>query len=328
MAEAGQGTLYDYRTEDWSEVERSLLALMNEKERLTALNIPAIDKMYGRIEAIYATATRIDEGNPFEVIDKELVRFLKPALIDHFINNPEDAEMRNVLSSFFIMMAAATNNFSAGDSFTPYSTDELSAILMGSGGIYDDVLYIRSLRSYLENAEGAEQASLILNALPAIPLEGAEEPMYYWDDALIFALMLQVAWKNFFSFNERGQQFLLQNYFYRAIAAGVPVRTWLRMLINNIDDPTERKKTADEFLKYIDTGNERIPVNTETMETKKLSEIVRECASKSYGDQVEILAQDKFISDLYRNQVYEDEFSGWLREALFIVFKLRKNDMV
>jgi len=81
-------------------------------------------------------------------------------------------------------------------------------------------------------------------------------------------------------------------------------------------------------LKYIDTGNERIPVNTETMETKKLSEIVRECASKSYGDQVEILAQDKFISDLYRNQVYEDEFSGWLREALFIVFKLRKNDMV
>lgn len=323
MPTLGQHKLYDFRKQSLPEVQEALSDLLKVKNDLRAKGVTGIEKIYAYTEAIYTVANRKESDDPLEIIDKEIINFLDIDVIRQFIDNPQDSENREGMSIQLAMVASATNSLKTGAN--PYTKDELKAILKGEGSFYNDLVFINTLRQIMTQGSDEEIAQMFLHSLPAITAPEDIQRLYFWDEAVMFCVLLQTIWTLFASLNPESQKFLLQNYFYISIVAGVPVCFWLQEFLS--DNP-DFEKLVIVFIRNLDENHESVPMSSSDENGKLLPDLLKEFISKVYGAEIAVLEQEKFIGSFYTGQANGEIYAFWLREALTVVLHIRRGDII
>jgi hypothetical protein len=250
-----------------------------------------------------------------------------PSLIDAFILQPEEKDTRDALSLQLFMVAIATGD-SKKDDFTPYSLEELAAVVLGDSYIYDDVIFARTLRATLVSTGDGSYAKVLAEALPALTAEFADvEKEYEWDDVFFLSFILHVVWKGFAFLDKSAEDRLLQNYFYLAIVAGVPVRHWLSEILHIKSASVDTKELSILFNQSLSNNRETVPMTTGVEAGRPFVDLEKEFFAKIYSENISTLAEVQFVDSFYVNQPSRDIFSAWLREALSISLHIKKGDL-
>lgn len=142
-----------------------------------------------------------------------------------------------------------------------------------------------------------------------------------WHDAFLFALLLHALWKQFFFLSKDTGEMLLKNYFYFALAVGVPIRDILVQFLN--DHLWEGREESEKWIfNCLQSNQESIPLNTACTEWKKMIDVVKNYSIRLQGRQSSGFDQEEFVKGFYEGQEGRDAFRGWLRELLNIMFHL------
>ncbi len=320
MYTLGQRKLYDFRMQSLSEVQAVLTSLLNERKRLEATGIATFGKMYKYIEPLHAIAMMGDSKDaPLLIVDQFLLTFLDADLVKEVLLHPDDADLRNALAIQLGFIAAGTNNIPNIDSYTD---EELKLIFKGDGSFYDEAVFVYTLREMVSGQPDSSIISALFATLRPVTELDDIEAKYFWDDAFVLSMMLHVIWKNIGVLSNLEQQTLLQNYFYRAIVAGVPVRVWLA------EAAEERPETMIQWSQMLSRSREHVPTNTRERTGEAFSSLVNRYLAEVLGEQISTLAQEKFLKTVYQNQPNKEVYSVWLREALVIVYHVKNGDLL
>lgn len=325
MLQGGQKSLYRIYSQSWSSVQGALTRLVKERARLMSLNIPGTEKFYQYVDALLARATASSVGSPLLAIDQEIIRSLDIEMVEEFLRNPSDAVIGDNLSIELALLTAATNAISSG--IVPYTIDEFKAILQGEGSFYNDHIFLYTLRNAIATSD-MEFANLLVTTLPPARFPDDLADNYWWDDALILATTLHLIWYFFSALGPGKQEALLQHYLYRSLIVGVPVRQKLADALNVMADIDTLSTLYNIFIKAMLGSDESVPLDKEAAAGKKLADIYKEYLTKVYTEEISVLAQEKFIAELYAGNSVEDWYIAWLREALSIFFHLKKQDII
>lgn len=326
MSEPQPQNFFFFRLQSLDDVKQALADLALEKKRETKIGEIILEKNYTYLAALRQAAEREGEGELLAAVNRELIGFLQPVLAKRFLAKPASLEERNNVTFQLIMLAAATGNLGNFNA-APYSPEELSGITAGAGTYYDDLTFVHTIGRILAGNEQASYARIIVSTLPVSDQPAGLAKNYYWDDAFIFALLLQAAWQSFIFLTADQQQILLQNYFYLSIVAGVPVRAWLTELFLARAEGVDYQRLSEIFFRMVEYGKELVPIDTETMAAKPLAEILKAYLAIVYHEEITTLAQEKFIADIYDGQPFGRRYSEWLREALSVARLLKKGEL-
>jgi len=230
-----------------------------------------------------------------------------------------DPELVIALSVEISLVAAATGNMKG---ITPYTFEEFKAVLAGTDAIYHDIIFVHTLRSLIGGPGNQEYAAHILKALPGKTSREDNYAGYFWDSALVFSLLLQAAWRFFPSLPSVSQQYLLQNYFYQALASGVPVRYWLGAALDR--GPVGGSRTLSNFFVQAVTGSrEEVVLNPIAGEGRNLTEFVRGYFRGLTANELPAIAQEKYLNSFYADPELREAFGPWARELLTIMVLLK-----
>jgi len=329
MAENQQSLQYHHQ-QSWDEVKKALSDLMDNKLLLLKKDFPGFAPMYAHIESLYNRAQQVKRKDVLEIIDEETIRFLSLFLCYTFLLQPELPERSEALAVHLMMISAATDNFVVKKNFEPYNWVELEEIIQGEDRFYDDIYFVNTLRSIITGKDNLEHSKVLLKSLSTKSEQEDDRGLYFWDEAFVFSMILQAIWKNFAFFEKQKQIFLLQNYFYTAIVAGVPAQKLIIQALDKADEAKDESviKLNNNFIKAIAGSHETVPIDTISEGGKRLSDIVSECFTKVYsGKGVDILAQENYIKEIYKGQQHADIFSFWIREVLNIILHMRKKNL-
>jgi len=317
--------LFFFRLEQWPQVKESLVLLSEQKNILLQNPDPVVTKMFEYLDQVILGGKIYDEKNIFELIDISTLSFLSPALIKEFVKNPSNQVLRDRLSVQASLVSAATLNLL--EPLTPYNYDELANILIdGNKKMYSDLDFVYTLRFLLELNEPDDRVAAVFTSLTPLDPDETEFPLYYWNESLVFSLLLQLVWKNFFLLPEQQQEFLLKNYLFSAIVAGVPVDYWIKQIVSSEIDGLDNDHINGVFVKAVENNLENIPINTVTFKSRKAMDILSEYVGKVYSGDIKTLVQEKFIQDIYKGQLEEKKFSFWLRNLLQLYYNLRTGE--
>lgn len=325
MLEGGPKSLYRIYSQSWESVQGALARLALERARLKGLNIAGVDKFYQQVDALAAWTTKRSADSPFLAVDREIVRSLEVEMVEEFLRDPADAVIGDNLSIELSLLTAATN---AIFDITPYTIEELRSVLQGEGSFYDDRIFLYTLRDAMA-AGNAEYATLMVGTLPPAPA-GAPfdfEDRYWWDDALVLAVTLHLIWHFFPALGPGKQAALLQHYLYRSLVVGVPVRQKLQDALKVMDSADTLSVLYKILTKAVLENGESVPLNRGASAGKKLADIYKEYLAKVYTEEMSVLAQEKFMAELYAGGA-DEVYLVWLREALSIFFHLKRQDIV
>lgn len=316
-----------YRVHTQADVNAAFVRLLKAQKTLEARGIAAVPKIYERVARLARTLAIEASGNLRLHIAHESIRWIDPTLIDAFIALPENQDWRDAIS-----MELAFAGTLAGDnpkpSFTPYTPEEFGTILLGSTFYFDDIVFLRTLRWILDGVGNDEYSVLVATAFPALAEEFVDvEKEYEWDDAFVFGAMLQTVWKAFPFLGDEIQRRMLENYFYLAIVAGVPVRQYLAEMFQVNAPGFDRGAFAKHVTEAMNNNRETVPTTTGVEEGRPFADILKEFLAKVYTDNIGTLAEVQFVDGFYQSQPHRDMFAGWLREALSIVLHARKGDL-
>lgn len=320
-----QHNLFFFRLEKWAEVKSALSLLAEKKEELAQSRDQVTVKMFEYLDQIFLGCRIYNDKNVFEAIDISTVSFLSPAMIKEFIKDPTVQILRDRLSVQASLVSAATLNLP--EPLELYNYDEMAGILVdGNKKLYSDLDFLFTLRALLEVNEPDDRVGAVFTTLSPLDPDQIEYPLYYWNEALIFSLIMQLVWKNFFLLPENQQEFLLKNYLFSALVAGVPIDYWLHQILSSEIDGFDNDKVGRAFAKAIEGNLERIPINTVTFESRKLTDILSDYIGKIYSGDIKTLVQEKFIQDIYKGQLEEKKFSDWLRNLFQLYYNLRMGE--
>lgn len=320
--------LFFFRLENYEDVKKNLGVLFENKAKLLALGDAVIGKMFEYVDPMYEAMKIYKEDNIFDIIDMSSCAFLSAGLIKEFVKDPANTVIRDRLSVQLSLVGASTLNFSKPD-LLPYTYEEIIRIVVdGDKKIYNDFTFLYSLRTYLEINEPDDRIAAIFSSLDKIDSDDEGFTLFYWNEALSFSLSLQLVWRNFYLFDFKQQEFILKNYFYLAVVSGVPVDYWLKMILSIDDVDVDGRNNNNLFLKSAEVSSENLPINTVTLDSKKLIEVFSEYVAQVYGDVggIRTLVQEKFIRGIYGGQLEEKKFSFWLRNLLQIYYSLRSGE--
>lgn len=317
--------LYYFRVESWADVQQAFVDLLTQKERIMKIDPAAMSRVYQYAEILSATAKKVDENTVLGTIDREILCYLDIDLVKQFLLTPEDEAVRDVLALRLVMMAAATGNLS--DLSVLHDFKKQYQFDAGLQEEDTDVGFIIGLRETLAGVGSVEEGSTFLSALQT--LRRSQEPLeaYVWGEAFIIAMLMQAVWKCFVFLTESEQQTVLQNYFYHAIAVGVPVRAWLKEMYSHVTTNDLTKKLDIFISRALDYNREIIPVVSDETAGLPFVELWKQYSTFIQSQEnIPALAQGKFISNLYKDDVYHESFEAWLRETLMLVFHIRKGE--
>ncbi|MBP9695166.1 MAG: hypothetical protein KBD73_02040 [Candidatus Magasanikbacteria bacterium] len=316
-----------FRAHEREEVASAFVRLLKAKSTLLERGISGVPKIYEYAEPLARTLGTEAGDNSLLIIAHELIYLIDPLLIDAFILQPEEKDTRDALSLQLFMVAIATGD-SKKDDFTPYSLEELASIVLGDTYLYDDIIFVRTLRAALVTTGDGSYAKVLAEALPALTAEFADvEKEYEWDDVFFLSFILHVVWKGFVLLGRNTQERLLQNYFYLAIVAGVPVRRWLSEILHIKSAAVDTKELSIIFNQSLANNRETVPMNTGVEEGRPFVDLEKEFFAKIYSENISTLAEVQFVDSFYVNQPSRDIFSAWLREALSISLHVKKGDL-
>ncbi len=318
--------LFFFRLEKWEDIKNSLSLLADKKESLLQGGDKVVVKMLGYLDQLFLGAHIYNDKNIFETIDISTASFLSPALIKEFIKDPTVQILRDRLSVQSSLVSAATLNLLEFN-FEPYNYDEVASILIdGNKKIYSDLIFVYTLRALVELNEPDNRIGAIFTTLVPVDPEVQEFPLYYWNEALVFSLIMQLVWKNFFLFSLSQQEFLLRNYLFSAIVSGVPVEHWIKQILSSEVVGFDNDQMGRTFTKAIEGNFEHVPIDTVTFDSRKLTEILSEYIGKVYSGDIKTLIQEKFIQGVYKGQLEEKKFSEWLRILFQLYYSLRTGE--
>ncbi len=326
MLALGQNNLYDFRLQTLTDVQQMLSQLIVAKSKMMELNIPVITKMYGYLETIVATSNQNITNKPIAAMHQSAIAFLDKDLLEIFLNDPTDQDMRDALSLELTFVSAATRNLV---NIHAYSEEEMISIVKGKQEVpYDDLLFIYTLRDFIESSVSGAVFSALVKSLPAVEKQPDNMTPYFWDEAFMLSIILHSVWRHYFLLSDNEKLFLLQNYFYQSIVLGIPVRLALSESLKR-DAALGKGDVSLRFTREtLFEGKETIPTTTMTRQGRKVSVILKEYNQKSATEQISTLIQEKYIADIYRGQEDSIFFSEWLREALIICSRLKTGDIL
>jgi len=313
-------TLYVFFFQTIDEVRSALDDLVVAKERMTAVGISVIPRMYNYIEALHRVSHIYNEADPLDQIDVNTLRLLDISLVKGFLADPNDKVTRDALSLQLIMLYAALGLMTDVE---PYTTAEMLAILDKKADFYNDEIYAFTLRRVLVGEQFEAIVPIVLTLL-ANQAKEQEETLFDWYGAVIYTLILQIAWYHFSYLQEADQTLLLKHYFYQAIACGVSVRARLQTAYSGIRASERASLLAT--LNHVLTGNvEQVPI-VFPEHAEPLLELFHQYLAAYGDDPGNAFDQQKFAEQIYRDQPYRDVCASWLREALTtLVYTQQKN---
>lgn len=328
MLALGQNNLYDFRLQTLTDVDQVLLRVLDQKERLLSLGEPAIEKMLGYFEVINTVASTPPPGKAMRALHDTAISFLDKDLIEIFLKDPGDVEVRNAVSVQLLFVSAMTNTLKV--TITPYTEEEMIEILKGKQGVsyYDDLNFIYTLRQIFEANVSPNIFSLMTKSLAPVVDESNTIQLYFWSDAFILTSLLHTIWRHFSLLSESDQQFLLQNYFYQSIVVGIPVRFYISDACKRASSQGTAEKTFRFFRENLLSGKESLPNDTLMRQGQTLGTVVKEFTQKAAAEQINTLVQEKLIAERYRGQADSSFFSDWLREVLTTVSQLASGDIL
>lgn len=327
----GAKNLFGFREQTWEEVLSALEKLAGQKSVLLKQNIPGVEKMYNYIDPIYDLARFDNKDEMIDRLDKNSISYLSVPLIKEFLINPNNQEVRDALSIQLGFVAAATNNLGE---FTPmpYAAEEIKDALQGTLPYYSDLTFIHTLRQQITDKLYSEDLpTVLLNTFPSVADKEGKEEILFWDNHFINALMLAVIWMGFPLLETSNQKFLIQNYLYYSIVAGVPVRSFLKQILLAVaeaDDEESHIGIVMFFTKTFEFNEESVPLDVLGEETMKLTDIFHNYLAAVYEEKVNTLAQEKFLMEFYKGEAKGGSYRRWLREIFTLLIQLPQPDFI
>jgi len=318
-----ENSLYFYCLDNWDDVKNAIDLLIENEDKLLESGDKVVEKIFDYASPLFLNGSSYEKENIFDAVDIASTSFISPLLIKEFIKNPSNQILRDRLAVQMSLVGAATQNM-LKPNFQPYNMDEMLQIMIeGNDKIYNNITFLYTLRDVFDSEAIDERAAVIFSSLQPLDINNVEPAFYFWEEALEFNLILHIIWKNFVLFGSQQQEFILKNYLFSAIVAGVPVEYWLKSILSAEVDGFDNNKINTFFLKTIENSNERLPINTVTGESRKIIEILPDYVGKIYSGEIKTLTQEKFIESFYKGQLAEKKYSGWFRSLLQLYYNLR-----
>lgn len=316
--------LFYYRLQNFDEVKKALGDLLLAKEALLKDGNEQTKELFVYVDALSVNLSKYNPANLIDSIDISSVCLLPVSLINGYLSS-KDSALCDLLSVQLSLICAATMTL-PDRNFKNYDFDELMLLQNGNDKIYDDIIFISTIRELIQIVEPDDRVAAIFTSLDAVNPELTDFNKFYWNNALVFGLIMQLVWKNFANFGILQQEFLLENYFYTAIVCGVSMDKILKLFLSSTVFEFDNAQANAAFFKALEANNEIIPTNTNLSSSERLTTLFSSYISKVYSGDIKTLVQEKFIQDIYRGQIGDNIFSNWLRISLNVYYSLRNKE--
>lgn len=210
----------------------------------------------------------------------------------------------------------------------PYSPDDVQTVLFGSkDSTYNPMSMIQALRDARRSGEMAGDLSLILIAFLGHE-KVKERDSNEWIEHLILGLMLDLLFYRIDHFSEMDQRVLFVHYFYKAITFGIPVREFMSEVLRSFANVYTYLNQDKFYVLALSDNEEAIPLDTEGKTVKQFQDIVRQYRRNAGSDPENGYKQNRFLDNLYGNQVGRDPYVFWLREMFSIYFGVMEAQLI
>ncbi|MFH1789819.1 MAG: hypothetical protein ABH832_02005 [bacterium] len=323
--------IYDYCKRNWNDTVESVSLLYEEKDAMLAKNIELIEEIYSALEPIYEQVAYLEvskQKTAQDETDKQIIKMLSHYIVYWFLLSPESEDIRKALLLELRMISAGIGLFKGGKNFKPYTLIEFKEIINGEGLFYNDAFFANTLNHIMKMDQNDEYISALIASLPASSYEIKDcDKLYTWEEAFLLVLIAHTCWNAFPKMPPREQQILLKNFFYHGIVMGIPIREYLSACLRV--EPTYQRfeATANFISRALADSNEFILIDLTKKNSERFNSLIEKYSSVVYGENIDLIAQEQFISEIYKGQEEKEIYLSWLREALSIILLLRKKEL-
>lgn len=325
--------IYDYANGTPQKTQDALSLLLNEKSRIMALGIPAVEKIFLQAEKIYSEMGAKDPSKILTQVDMATYAYLDKETIEGFIKEPSNKETKAIFTIKMLFVTSALGLLDDANVFTSaelekMDKDELPE-LSEEDDLFQKISYVKTLRYIITADDGIYYVSHLRKQV-ATAFYDQSQMTYDWEGAFLYSMILRTAWSCFHMFSTEDRQLLLESSLYVGIVSGTPLASILNAFFSSRlpANALERQEYIDLYLEFVSDNQETVPLDIENIKGKKLNEIVKNYIAFSGSNTVDGFNQKKFIDDLYGNQPGRDSYSRWLREAIAVVLHMRKGDWI
>lgn len=205
----------------------------------------------------------------------------------------------------------------------PYSFEEFGQLVFeGVGEIDDERLLVTLSEAKYDDKNGYRFVKSIINFL-VTNTERDEEKME-WEESLVLFSMLDVLYYRFFKLTGTERWFVLQNYFYKAIVCGLPVKKVLQDYLRSCDSTFDYLIKCSELKECLFGNRENVPTDLAGDEKRQLLVLLKNFFSQANTDELNGYKIEEFAQNVYKDKIGRDALVSWLREAFLII--LHTND--
>ena len=306
-------TLPLFFLQSWPETEKAWQDIIAARDKMLALPIAVLPKLYGYIDDIAGIIALQNQHKILWPADSACLRFLDKDLVAQFLANPNDKVTRDALSLEVMMIHAALGLLKDAE---PYTPEELMWLFSQEGDFYNDELFAFTLRRALTGEQRESVGAIIYDVLSA-EAQGSGGEVHDWYGAMIYGLMLNVVWAWVVSEPSK-LSLLMENYFYRSLVCGVPVREHLAELTI--------LRAPDFMSRYLLENKEQVPTKFPADDYRPLADLIAGYYEAYGADPRNGFSQETYASKIYRGQQYADVYTAWLREAINIAVRIREGN--
>lgn len=208
--------------------------------------------------------------------------------------------------------------------FKIYTADEFGDLLSDAEK-YDLPSMLATLRDGFDNKEGIGMGRSIISMLSGESFTSLYE--FDWKDNFLFSVFLIVSFKFFTLYDEEKQKFLLQNYIFRAIIAGVDVKKYLRDFILGSTDIVTYLVNHKFLFDAITINEEFVLLDVGGGERQKIKDILNNNL-KYLTDDSDVLV-DQIVKNITRQKIKGSYRSFvWVHEFIHLISKIKQANLV
>ncbi|MBI5413042.1 hypothetical protein HZA42_01675 [Candidatus Peregrinibacteria bacterium] len=210
----------------------------------------------------------------------------------------------------------------------PYSFEEFGrSVFEGVGEIDDERLLVTLIEAKYDDKNGYKFVKSVINFL-AINTEKDEEKMN-WEESLLLFLMLDLLYYRFSKLTAAERWFLLQNYFYKSIVCGLPVKKVLQDYLRDSNSISDYFVKCSELKNCLANNKENIPTDLSRGEKRSMNALLNNFISQVAGDELNGYKIEEFARNLYKKEEGgRDAFVSWLRESFSILLHINSADLI
>lgn len=209
----------------------------------------------------------------------------------------------------------------------PYTFEEFGNLIFENVGEVDNERLLVTLsEAKYDDKNGYKFVRSIVNFL-LIGTERDEEKME-WEESFILFAMLDVLYHRFSKLTGTERWFVLQNYFYKAIVCGLPVKNVLQNYLRDSDSTFDHLIKCSELKECLANNKEKTPINLMKGEKRQMVVLLNNYVSQAAGDDLNGYKIEEFAQNLYKGEIGRDAFVAWLREVFLIVLHVNSADLI